>query len=115
MKTKAQLEHAETALKKVREALELLTIAGYPHDSGIRPALRESVRALERDVCLASPSVQYRERLRAFVESHGFRATINEAGAVYFSIPWTKPATGEAGQERHEVLTLEQARAALGY
>jgi hypothetical protein len=113
MKNKAQLEHALSARKNLSAVLELLTLAGYPHDAGLRPVLRESLRTLEKDIGLAAPSVQYRERLRRYVEGHGFTAEVTAAGAVVFYIPWTRGS--EAGSDKQEVYTLEQARAALGY
>jgi 2,3-bisphosphoglycerate-independent phosphoglycerate mutase len=51
--------------------------------------------------------------LRAFVESHGFRANVRD-GAVVFRIPFITLA-GEAGSDVVTVRTAGEARAALGY
>ncbi len=52
-------------------------------------------------------------RIAEFVRYHGFDATI-KGGFVSFSIDYTK--NGElAGSQTFEVLTMTQARVALGY
>lgn len=51
--------------------------------------------------------------IRAFVESHGFRASVRD-GAVVFRVPFITLA-GEAGSDEVTVRTMREALAALGY